>query len=62
MPDTVLQKFIGKNTAERLRKGRLAKKTPGTPKIADGGKKVEVAKKKDNINMNDWLKGRKSLV
>lgn len=63
MEDKVLEKFIGKSTADRLRKQRL-NKMQTVNSIQDTGKKpvdTESAAQK-KIKLNEWLKGRTSLT
>ena len=61
VPDQLLEEFFGKKLNDRLRKQRL-KKMPAQKKIVDSGKNVaKKDEKREKININDWLKGKKSL-
>ena len=64
MPDKVLTKYIGNQTMERLRKQRLSKMTPpSNTQIKEIGKNTEEENvKSPKIKIQDWLRGRKSLV
>jgi hypothetical protein len=53
MPEKVLERFVGNNNIERLRKSRLAK-MPNKKKIVDTGKKEEIPKKRKKINLLDF--------
>lgn len=63
MPDKALEKYLGTNTLDRLRQGRLAKmKSQGAGKIRQSGTQAPVktvAQKK--MKLNDWLKHGSSI-
>ena len=63
MPDKLLEQYLGNQTIDRLRKGRLAKmKTQPVGNIRQTGKAVPIEKEqKKKISMNQWLRHGSSL-
>lgn len=62
MPDKVLEQYLGNQTIDRLRKGRMAKMKTSTS-IKDSGSQPDAPKSeaKKKIKINDWFKHGASL-
>lgn len=63
MPDKALEKYIGKQNINRLRKNRLSKmKSQTAGNIKESGKQIPIeVKPKQNIRLNDWMKHNVSI-